>query len=92
MNSFLRDKNFYVWVLLIIILSVGSYIGGYWDGKDEGIREGMDYGWSQGYNECKEGWIDSILGKKDSCKYESNENKTMIKYVCGQLTTGWREV
>jgi len=47
---------------------------------------------NKGYDQCRDSWINSLIGNKDSCYYETNENNTMVRYVCGELTNGWKAI
>ena len=77
---------------LILGLIFGFLIGGLVSTheQDKLLQQSWQRGYNIGWNELQDNWINSLMGLKESCFYEVNKNKTMVRYVCGDLTNGWR--
>ena len=81
-------------VLIILSLLFGGIVGGFLATKSQNslLEQAYKKGYNQGYDELRTEWINSFIGLKDSCYYETNQNNTMVRYVCGQLTNGWKAI
>jgi preprotein translocase subunit SecG len=77
-------------VFFIIGLLLGLAISNNYVSKDSAQEWGQKM-FNEGYNECRDKWINSVIGL-DGCYYETNQNNTMVRYVCGNLTNGWRKI
>ena len=74
---------------LLLGLTMGCIITGW---NNQRIQEEAFYqGYNLGSEEMKDKWINYQLGI-DDCYYQVNENKTMQRYVCGNLAGMWREI
>lgn len=62
-----------LWAIVIFLLGVGFFIGlfiglGNIDNSQEELKEHLQVGYDMGYNECRDQWINSIIGLEDPTK------------------------